>query len=102
MRPAGEAAFERRRADRTGVYSFEQSAEPELAPEQRARFEAEPEAWAFFQSQPPSYRRQASWWVISAKQPETRARRLAQLISDSAAGERIKPLRPLRPKGRGV
>ena len=43
MRPAGEAAFERRRADRTGVYSFEQPAEPELAPEQRARFEAEPD-----------------------------------------------------------
>ena len=99
MRPAGEAAFARRRADRTGVYSFEQPAEPQLAPEQRARFEAEPQAWAFFQAQPPSYRRQASWWVISAKQPETRARRLALLISDSASGERIKPLRPPKPKG---
>jgi uncharacterized protein YdeI (YjbR/CyaY-like superfamily) len=98
MRPAGEAAFARRRPDRTGVYSFEQPAEPELAPEQRARFEAEPEAWAFFEAQPPSYRRQACWWVISAKQPETRARRLAALISDSAAGVRIKHLRPSRPK----
>ncbi|MEZ0293227.1 MAG: YdeI family protein [Solirubrobacteraceae bacterium] len=98
MRSAGEAAFARRRPDRTGVYSFEQPADPQLAPEQRARFEAEPEAWAFFQAQPPSYRKQASWWVISAKKPETRARRLALLISDSAAGERIKPLRP-PPKG---
>jgi uncharacterized protein YdeI (YjbR/CyaY-like superfamily) len=98
MRPAGEAAFARRRPDRTGVYSFEQATEPELAPEQRARFEAEPEAWAFFQGQPASYRRQASWWVISAKRPETRARRLATLISDSAAGVRIKPLRRPEPK----
>jgi hypothetical protein len=37
--------------------------------------------------------------VISAKKPETRARRLALLISDSASGERIKPLRPPKPKG---
>jgi uncharacterized protein YdeI (YjbR/CyaY-like superfamily) len=99
MRPAGEAAFARRRDDRTGVYSFEQPEEPELDAAQRARFEADPAAWAFFQAQPPSYRRQASWWVISAKRPETRERRLATLIADSAAGERIKHLRPLRPKG---
>jgi uncharacterized protein YdeI (YjbR/CyaY-like superfamily) len=92
MRPAGEAAFARRRADRSGVYSFEQRDEPRLEPEQQAQLEANGAAWAYFQSKPPSYRKQATWWVISAKKPETRARRLATLIEDSAAGRTIKPL----------
>ena len=46
-----------------------------------------PAAWAFFQAQPPVLpRARPSWWVISAKKPETRDRRLATLIADSAAG----------------
>jgi uncharacterized protein YdeI (YjbR/CyaY-like superfamily) len=94
MRPAGEAAFARRRADRSGVYSFEQRDEPRLEPEQQAQLEANPAAWAYFKSKPPSYRRQATWWVVSAKKPETRARRLATLIEDSAAGRPIKLLAP--------
>ena len=36
----------------------------------------------------------ATFWVVSAKRPETRARRLATLIEDSAAGRTIKPLTP--------
>ena len=93
MRPAGEAAYARRLDERTGVYSFEQPDEPAFDAAQRARFEAEPAAWAWFSGQSASYRRQATWWVVSAKKPETRERRLATLIADSATGERIKPLR---------
>jgi uncharacterized protein YdeI (YjbR/CyaY-like superfamily) len=94
MRPAGEAAFARRRDDRTAVYSHEQRKHPELAPEEQAQLEADAAAWAYFSARPPSYRRQATWWVISPKRPETRARRLATLIADSAAGRTIKPLTP--------
>ena len=94
MRPAGEAAFARRRADKTAIYAYEQRRHPALAPEEQARFEASPAAWAFFQSTPPSYRRPALWWVVSAKRAETRARRLATLIDDSAAGRRLKQLAP--------
>jgi uncharacterized protein YdeI (YjbR/CyaY-like superfamily) len=94
MRPAGEAAFARRTDDRSNVYSFEQREDPRLEPEQQAQLEADAAAWAYFQSKPPSYRRTAIWWVISAKRPETRARRLATLIADSAAGRTIKPLTP--------
>ena len=92
MRPAGEAAFARRRDDRTGVYSFERGEDPVLEPEQEKRFRANKQAWAFFVSQAPWYRRAAVHHVVSAKKPETRERRLAQLIEDSAAGRRIKPL----------
>jgi uncharacterized protein YdeI (YjbR/CyaY-like superfamily) len=94
MRPAGEAAYARRREDRSGVYSFEQPKDPQLEPEQQAQLEANAAAWEYFSTRPPSYRRTAIWWVISAKRPETRARRLATLIEDSAAGRTIKPLTP--------
>jgi uncharacterized protein YdeI (YjbR/CyaY-like superfamily) len=94
MRPAGEAAFARRRADRSGVYSFEQRSDPRLEPEQEARFRAAADAWERFTARPPSYRKAAIWWVISAKRPETRERRLTALIEDSAAGRTIKPLTP--------
>jgi uncharacterized protein YdeI (YjbR/CyaY-like superfamily) len=94
MRPAGEAAFARRRDDRTAIYSHEQRKNPQFTPEEQAQFEADADAWADFSARSPSYRRQATWWVISAKRPETRARRLATLIADSAAGRTVKPLTP--------
>jgi uncharacterized protein YdeI (YjbR/CyaY-like superfamily) len=91
MRPAGLAAFEARRADRTGVYSFE-SGDPAFSPEQERRFQANKKAWEWFQAKPKSYRRPATWWVISAKREDTRERRLEALIEDSAAGRTIRPL----------
>jgi uncharacterized protein YdeI (YjbR/CyaY-like superfamily) len=94
MRRAGEAAFALRRDDRTAIYSHEQRKNPQLEPAEQAQLEADAAAWAFFSSKPPSYRKPALWWVISAKKPETRARRLATLIADSAAGRTIKPLTP--------
>lgn len=94
MLPAGIAAFEARTPDRTGVYSFEQDEEPALAADDEARLRADAAAWAWFSARTPSYRRQATHWVISAKRPETRERRLAALIADSAAGRPIKPLAP--------
>jgi len=92
MRPSGAAAFERRTEDRSGRYSFEQK-EVALDPALLERFRANPRAWEFFQSQPPYYRRTATWWVVSAKREETRVRRLATLIADSEAGQRLGPMR---------
>jgi uncharacterized protein YdeI (YjbR/CyaY-like superfamily) len=92
--PAGRRAFERRTAGRSGVYSFEQAEAAALSDEQEARFRADGPAWAFFCSQPPGYRRTAVWWVVSAKREATRARRLERLITDSADGRRVAPLRP--------
>jgi uncharacterized protein YdeI (YjbR/CyaY-like superfamily) len=92
MRPAGLAAFEKRAADRTGVYSFERE-DAELPPEFEERLRANPAAAEYFDARPPWYRRTATHWVVSAKREETRLRRLAQLIEDSANGLDIKPLR---------
>jgi uncharacterized protein YdeI (YjbR/CyaY-like superfamily) len=96
MRPSGEAAFAARLADRTAIYSFEQSSDPELAPDEAARFQANEAAWAWFSAKAPSFRKQALHWVISAKRAETRERRLAILIESSAAGRPIPPLIPSR------
>jgi uncharacterized protein YdeI (YjbR/CyaY-like superfamily) len=94
--PAGLAAFERRTDDRTAIYSYEQRRAAKLDPEQERRLRTDERANAFFETQPPSYRRAAIHWVTSAKKPETRERRLAQLIECSAAGEPVPPLRPRR------
>jgi uncharacterized protein YdeI (YjbR/CyaY-like superfamily) len=91
MRPAGLAAFERRSDDKTGVYSFENTTE--LAPEYDAQLRSNKAAAEYFDSRPPWYRRTAIHLVMSAKREETRLRRLAQLIEDSAAGRDIKQLR---------
>ena len=92
MRPAGLAAFERRRDDRTGVYSFERE-NAGLPAEYEERLRANRAAAQYFDAKPPWYRRTAAHWVMSAKREETRERRLGQLIEDSAAGMDIKPLR---------
>ena len=92
LRPAGEAAFARRRDDRTAVYSFERSEDPTLTADEEARFRANPAAWDWFSAKPPSFRKPALHWVVSAKQAKTRERRLATLIEDSAAGRPIKQL----------
>ncbi len=94
MRPAGLAAYEARSPERTGIYAFEQRHSVRLEREQEERFRADPAAWDFFHEQPPSYRQTAIFWVVSAKREETRARRLEQLIADSAAGRRLARLTP--------
>jgi uncharacterized protein YdeI (YjbR/CyaY-like superfamily) len=94
MHAAGLAALARREPERTGVYSFEDRPR-ELDPAYEAEFKHHPEAWANFQARAPYYRRTAIFWVMSAKKEETRRRRLATLIQDSAKGRLIPPLRAL-------
>lgn len=83
-------------------YSYEQREKAAFDRESENRFRANRRAWDYFQAQPPWYRRTSTFWVTSAKQPETRERRLATLISDSELGQPIKPLRrPTVPKRKG-
>jgi uncharacterized protein YdeI (YjbR/CyaY-like superfamily) len=93
MLAAGRRAFAARQEERSRIYSFEQG-DVELPSEALARLRADPDAWRYWQSRPPGYRRIAAWWVVSAKRPETRARRLQTLIADCAAGQPIKSQRP--------
>lgn len=88
MHPAGMKAFEARREDRSRIYSFEQE-RVEFESAQERQFKAHRTAWKFFQSKPLSYRRPATWWVVSAKREETRKKRLATLIDVSQRGETL-------------
>jgi uncharacterized protein YdeI (YjbR/CyaY-like superfamily) len=93
MRPAGLDAFAARREDRSGIYSYEQRDQAVFPDAFEERFRADEEAWAWFEAQPKGYRQNTIRWVMTAKREETRERRLATLIADSAAGRRIAPLR---------
>ena len=88
MTPAGLVAYAARKPERSGVYSFE-NAPRKLPPADEKQFKADEVAWAFFQRQPPGYQRKIIWWMVSAKKPETRTRRLSQLIEASRQGRRL-------------
>ena len=92
MTPEGLAVYESRDREKAGQDSSERG-EVVFSAEQVASFETHPKAWAFWSTQPPGYRRLATSWVVSAKREDTRSRRLATLIEDSANGLRIKQLR---------
>jgi uncharacterized protein YdeI (YjbR/CyaY-like superfamily) len=88
MAPAGRAAFARRTAERTGKASFE-SPPKQFSPSQEKRLKANRKAWDYFASTPAGYQRTVKHWVTTAKQEETRERRLTQLIECSAKGKRL-------------
>jgi len=92
MHPAGLKAFEALADEKSANYSYEQRHAARLGSEFEKKFRADKKAWGFFQAQPPSYRKAAIWWVVSAKQDETKQKRLAQLIKDSKNGRTIPPL----------
>ena len=88
MTDAGRAAFAQRTEERTGVYSYERP-EARFTDDETARFQAVTEAWADWQRRSPSYRRTVTHWVVSAKKPDTRARRL-----DDASVELVATVAP--------
>jgi uncharacterized protein YdeI (YjbR/CyaY-like superfamily) len=92
MTSAGEAAFAARRQDPPGTLSYERRHEAKLDAEQEASFRADAPAWEWFAAQSPSYRSVATFWVLSARRPETRARRLATLIECSSERRRVPAL----------
>ena len=87
MHPAGLAAF-RARDRRKAPYSFESRAAT-LDAAFVKQLKARPRAWKFFESQPPGYRRITTFWIMSARKPETRASRFGVLLDCSRRGRRI-------------
>jgi uncharacterized protein YdeI (YjbR/CyaY-like superfamily) len=95
MADAGHAAFAKRDEKRSAIYAYERE-RAELDPESMRLFKADKKAWAFYRAQAPWYQRTSTYWVVSAKRPETRARRLTILIQYSRDGERLPQLTPPR------
>ena len=88
MTDAGRAAFARRKAQRSGIYAYENRPQ-ELPKPYREKLDRRKRAAADFDSRTPSYRRTATWWIVSAKTEATREKRLAQLIEFHGKGETL-------------
>jgi uncharacterized protein YdeI (YjbR/CyaY-like superfamily) len=88
MQPAGLKAYAARKEYRSGIYSYEQRS-AELVEPYASKLTRNKAAWQFLQSQPPGYRKMMNWYVVSAKQEETRLKRLEKLIEASAKGQRL-------------
>ena len=88
MHAAGLETYARRDPKLTGVYSFENRPR-EFAPEYEKKFRGNKPAWSFFEAQPAGYKRLVIFWVMSAKQEETRTKRLQKLIESSERGVRV-------------
>jgi uncharacterized protein YdeI (YjbR/CyaY-like superfamily) len=88
MKPSGTSAFDARKENKSGIYSYEQRSANLAAPYEK-RLRQNKAAWDFFYAQPPSYRKAIGWWVVSAKQEATRLKRLEKLMKESASGKRL-------------
>lgn len=88
MQAPGLEAFEARRENKSGIYSYEQRS-TDLPEPYLTQLKNNKKAWTFFRLQSPGYRKMMMWWIVSAKKEETRLSRLRKLIHESAAGRRI-------------
>jgi len=89
MQPSGLKAYAARKEYRSGIYAYEQRS-PELVEPYLGKLKRNRAAWKFFQAQPPYYRKTMNWFIVSAKQEETRLKRLDKLIEESAEGRRMR------------
>ena len=96
MQPAGLKAYQARKENKSGVYSYEQRS-VDLPGPYDGLLKKNKAAWSFFQAQPASYRKAVCWWVVSARKEETRRKRLDKLTAHSARGERVPEFTPRRP-----
>ena len=97
MHSSGLHVYKNRDPKKAGLYSFEQK-EIKFPSALLKMLKANKKAWENYSKMPPGYRKTSTWWVISAKQEETRQRRMKTLIADSEAGRRIALLTPLKDK----
>lgn len=94
MQPAGLAAFDARDVEKSKQQAKQRKQLQQLDSEYEASFRKSKQAWTFFESQPPSYRRLSIVWIMSAKRPETRMKRLNTLIDDSKQARRVTVVSP--------
>ena len=87
MGPAGMALVEAAKA--SGTWDLLADVEDGVVPaDVQTALEAVPAAAATFAGFPPSARLQILAWIVTAKKPETRQRRIATTVEKAARGER--------------
>jgi uncharacterized protein YdeI (YjbR/CyaY-like superfamily) len=77
--PPGRAVIDRAKED--GSWTALDSVEAGVVPDDlAAALAANPTAGSYFDAFPPGAKKQILWWVVSAKRPETRAKRVAETV----------------------
>jgi uncharacterized protein YdeI (YjbR/CyaY-like superfamily) len=88
MKPEGLKAFSYRSLNKSGIYSHENKIDS-LGSIYEKEFKKNKIAWDFFSKQAPSYRKQITHWIMTAKQEKTRLSRLEKTIKTSALQKRM-------------
>lgn len=87
MRPPGQALIDL--AKRTGTWDALADAENGvIPPDLQSAFDASPDAWRNFQAFPPSARTRILGWILTAKRPETRQKRITNAVELAAQNVR--------------
>jgi uncharacterized protein YdeI (YjbR/CyaY-like superfamily) len=96
LAPAGRAAVERAKAD--GSWTLLDAVEDLIVPDDlAAAFEEQPGAAEQWEAFPRSARRAILEWIVQARTPETRRRRITEAADKASRGERANQWQP-RPK----
>jgi uncharacterized protein YdeI (YjbR/CyaY-like superfamily) len=85
MQEAGIAAFQKRTASKSKIYSHEKPAD-RLSVVHARKLKANKKAWKYFQALAPGYKKLSVHWIMSAKQEATQLKRLQTIIEQSAKG----------------
>jgi len=95
MAPAGQAAIDT--AKTNGTWNLLDDVEDLVVPLDLAKaFRVHPGSAATWETFPPSARRGILAWIVTAKRPETRARRVQETAEKAARGERANQPPPRR------
>ena len=82
MAPAGLAAFQ----------GHEARAVPKvilMPPDLEEALKGSPRAWENFQKFAPSHKKHYFWWVLSSKRPETRERRISEVVKAAEENRKL-------------
>jgi len=94
MQPAGQAQIDAAKADGRWGKAYDSARTSSVPDDLQAALEASPKAKAFFATINASNRYAVLWRVQTAVKPQTRARRIAQLVAMLACGEVVHIFRP--------
>ncbi len=94
MQAPGHAQIEAAKADGRWARAYDGARTAEVPADLLAALDAEPKAKAFFATINASNRYAVLWRIQTAVKPETRARRIAQLVEMLARGETVHIFKP--------
>lgn len=100
MQPPGQAQVDAARADGRWAKAYDGARTASVPDDLQAALDANPSARQFFATINASNRYAVTWRVQTAAKPETRARRIAQLVDMLARGEVVHIFKP-KPKAGG-